>query len=351
MIRTLIVEDSPIEQELLMHILATDSAIEVIGIAANGEDALKATVSLRPDVITMDIHMPKMDGYETTRLIMETHPVPIVIVSGSFAANDTEKIFQAMETGALAIVEKPWGPGHPDYETAARTLVRTVKAMSEVKVIRRWSKTSPSSPSRALPAAVKSRNIKVIAIGASTGGPAVFHEILSALPKDFNVPIVAVQHMARGFLEGFVRWLAQVTGRPIHVASDGEALQAGHTYFAADDQHLRVGKDLCLHFSDSPAEYGVRPSVSVLFRSVAEAFGAHSAAVLLTGMGCDGAKELQQLQHLGAVTLIQDRETSIVYGMPGEALHLKAADHVLSPAKIAAFLAGLARKNSRKYDE
>nr|WP_320114031.1 chemotaxis-specific protein-glutamate methyltransferase CheB [uncultured Desulfuromonas sp.] len=351
MIRTLIVEDSPVEQELLAHILTADGTIEVVGIVANGEDALKAAASLRPDVITMDIHMPRMDGYETTRQIMETHPVPIVIVSGSYVANDMDRAFRAMEAGALAIVEKPWGPGHPDYNEASKTLIRTVKAMSEVKLVRRWHKIPPLASMPPYPALSESavQEIKLVAIGASTGGPAAFHEILAALPEDFDLPIVAVQHMACGFLKGFVRWLAKSTGRPIDIARDGETLTAGHVYFAPDDRHLLVDRELTVHLCDSPAENGVRPSVSVLFRSVAQTLGAHAAAVLLTGMGCDGAKELKQLQQQGAVTLIQDRETAVVYGMPGEALNLNAADHVLPPQKIAAFLHGLASHHAKRY--
>ena len=343
MIRTLIVEDSSVELELLVHLLRSDPGIEVIGVATDGEKALEAVQRLKPDVITMDIHMPRMNGYETTRRIMESHPVPIVIVSGSFVANDMEKTFHAVEAGALAIVRKPCGPGHPGFATDAEELIRTVKTMSEVRVVRRWPKrtTTAVSAPQVLAVPAPKQTINVVAIGASTGGPTALQELFCALPGSFSVPIMAVQHMTRGFMEGFTRWLAQSSGLPVHVASAGELLLPGHIYFAPEDKHMLVGKDFRIHLSDASPENGLRPAVSVLFRSVAEAFGANAAAVLLTGMGRDGAQELKQLHQCGAVTLIQDRETSVVYGMPGEALLLGAADHVLPPAKIAAALAHL----------
>jgi len=334
MIRTLIVEDSQVGQKLLTYLLNSDPQIEIIGVAVNGEEALRIAAQLKPDVITMDIHMPRLNGYETTRRIMETNPVPIVIVSGSFIAKDGEKTFKAMEAGALAIVRKPCGPGHPEFLTDAEELIRTVKIMSEVKVVRRWPGVRPAAP-KPMEKVRVNPHIKLVAIGASTGGPAVLREILSALPKDFPVPIMVVQHMSRGFMEGFVEWLNHTTDLQVRVATDGECLVAGHVYFAPDNRHMLVGKDFRVHLSVSLPENGLRPAVSSLFRSVQATCGNHSVAVLLTGMGRDGAEELKKLRDSGAVTLVQDRETSVVYGMPGEALLLNAADYVLSPLSIA----------------
>lgn len=341
MIRVLIVEDSPVEQELLIHILGADPRVSVVGIAKDGEMALSAVESLKPDVITMDIHMPKLNGFETTRQIMESNPVPIIIVSGSYNANDTDKCFHAMEAGALAIVRKPFGLGHPGYIDDASELLRTVKIMSEIKVVKRWPRLRKEAKTAQFPAAAAgavSNRIQVVAIGASTGGPAVIQEIFSALPKDLSAPLLVVQHMAQGFMENFVKWLGATTGFPSHIASNGEYPVPGHAYFAPDGCHLLVGRDHRIDLSRESPENGLRPSVARLFRSVAETYGSNSAGVLLTGMGRDGADDLKLLRSKGAVTIAQDRESSVIFGMPGEAVKIDAADFILPPEGIARLL-------------
>ena len=345
MIKVLVVEDSPVDQELLVHILRSDPEIEVVGVANNGEKAFLAAELLKPDLITMDICMPGRDGYETTRRIMENQPVPIIIVSGNVSPSDTDQTFKAMEAGALAALKKPHGPGHSNYSADCKDLIRLVKTMSEVKVVRRWpKKVATVSPGMTPHASAKKdlpEEIKLIAIGASTGGPAVYREILSALPKQFNTPIVAVQHMSKGFMCGFVEWLTQTTGIPVHLATDGGTIQPGQVYFAPDDKHLLIGRGNRIQLCGTALENGLRPAVAALFRSVADNYAPHAAAVLLTGMGKDGAAELKILKQKGVVTLIQDRETSVVFGMPGEASALGAADYILSPRQIAGFLSQL----------
>lgn len=348
MIRVLIVEDSAVEQQLLAHILGTDPRIKVIGIAEDGEKALIAVAQLKPDVITMDIHMPKLNGYDTTRRIMEEHPLPIIIVSGSYLANDADKVFRALEAGALAIVRKPAGLGHPGYLGDAAELVKTVKMMSEIKVVRRWPRLRREPLPPPLPAAaeVVSREIRVMAIGASTGGPAVLQEIFTALPKDLSVPVLVVQHMATGFMDNFVKWLSASSGFPAHLAVQGETLLPGHAYFAPDGQHLLVGRDHRVILSAESPENGLRPAVARLFRSVAESYGGNAVGVLLTGMGRDGADDLKLLRSKGAVTIAQDRESSIIFGMPGEAVKIDAADYILAPERIVQLLAQLGRTRS-----
>lgn len=345
MIKVLVVEDSPSVREFLVHILSTDPGIRVIGTANDGEEAIEDVARMQPDVITMDIHMPKVDGLEATRRIMETHPTPIVIVSGSTDRHDVAMTFQATEAGALAILRRPAGIGHPDYESTAAELISTVKLMSEVKVVRRWPWTR-REPVLQQPAGVgvgrTPAKVKVIAIGASTGGPPVLQAILAALPKDIPAPVLIVQHMASGFIRGFVEWLAMSSSMPVHLAMDGEYIVPGHVYVAPDEFQMKVehgGKIVLTH--DLP-ENGLRPSVSYLFRSVAEAYGGDAAAVILTGMGRDGADELRLLKEKGAVTFAQDKESSVVHGMPGEAIKLGAAMLVLPPEKIAAVLTALA---------
>jgi two-component system chemotaxis response regulator CheB len=192
-------------------------------------------------------------------------------------------------------------------------------------------------------------DIWVAAIGASTGGPVVLQTILSRLPQHYPIPLLLVQHMAPGFVQGFIEWLAQSTPLPIHVASQGESLLPGHVYVAPDGWHMGVASGGRVMLSQEPPENGARPSVSVLFRSVAKVFGKHAVGVLLTGMGRDGAEELKSLKDRGAVTIAQDEDSSTVHGMPGAAIKLEAATYVLPPQGIAEVLKRLVT-NRGKHD-
>lgn len=344
-IKVLIVDDSPAVREFLVRILSADPAIEVIGTANDGEEALEAVAKKRPDVITMDVHMPRLDGLEATRRIMETHPTPIVIVSGSTDPREVATTFRAIEAGAVAVLRTPAGIGHPDHETTTEELVQTVKLMSEIKVVRRTlragGKPQLSLAAEVLRTQVEAR-VNLVAIGASTGGPPVLQIILAALPADFPVPILIVQHMASGFTQGFVQWLAQTSSLPVHLAAHGELVRPGHVYVAPDEFQMRVERGGRIALTKDASENGLRPSVSFLFRSVAQVYGRDAVAGLLTGMGRDGADELKVLRDLGAMTFAQDKESSVVHGMPGAAILLNAATLILPSAKIAAVLTNLA---------
>ena len=350
MIKVLVVEDSTVVRDFLVHVLCADPDIHVVGTAADGEEALEAVERRRPDVITMDIHMPKMDGLEATRRIMETHPTPIVIVSGSTDPREVATTFNAMEAGALAILRRPAGFGHPEHEATARELVQTVRLMSEVKVVRRWARVRHEAEVPGPGAAGLGHapgKVKVVALGASTGGPPVLQTILAALPKNFPAPVLIVQHMAAGFIQGFIEWLAQSSRLPIHLAAHGEQILPGHVYVAPDEFQMKVERGGSIVLARGAPENGLRPSVSCLFRSLAEVYGDEAVAGLLTGMGRDGAEELKLLKDAGAVTFAQDKASSVVHGMPGEAIKLDAATLVLPPEKIAATLAGLASHRTR----
>jgi two-component system chemotaxis response regulator CheB len=345
-VTVLVVDDSASSRELLVGLLNGDPQLQVVGVAGNGEDAVAAAQRLRPDVITMDIHMPVLDGFAATRRIMELCPTRIVMVTASSIPDDVAASFRAMEAGALAVLAKPVGPGHPHFEACKAEVLRTVKLMAEVKVVRRRATGGglPTGPRPAAPEPAVGAPVRLVAIGASTGGPPVLHTILSALRPGFDAPIVIVQHISSGFCEGLAQWLAQASGFPVRVAEHGEALQAGVAYIAPDDFHVRVQGMGRLLLSEEPPEHGLRPSVSCLFRSVAQAYGSQAAGVLLTGMGRDGAAELKLMREAGALTLAQDRASAVVYGMPGEAVKLGAAAHVLDPPSIAALLNRMVRR-------
>jgi two-component system, chemotaxis family, protein-glutamate methylesterase/glutaminase len=352
-IKLLIVEDSNTVQQALVGLFSAYPEIRVVGTAASGEEAVAAVTALRPDVITMDINMPGMDGFEATRAIMATQPTPIVIVTGMLDPKESATLFRVMEAGALMVTAKPLPPGHPGYEASARELVRVVKLMSEIKVVRRFFPRQPTgtpTPAATLPTAPAGQTpeIGIVAIGASTGGPPLLQDILSSLPADFALPVVIVQHMAHGFTESFAGWLGQNSRLKVMLAADGMPLLPGHAYVAPDGFQTEVAQGGRLRLSGGPPENGLRPAVAALFRSVARVYGSRAAVVLLSGMGKDGAEELKLLRGLGAVTIAQDRESSIVYGMPGEAVRLKAADYILPPQKITALLAMLAGRQRPK---
>jgi len=344
-IKVLIVEDSQVVRDFLAYILSSDPEIKVIGTAENGEEAINAVREKRPDVVTMDINMPKMDGFEATRIIMETTPTPIVIVSASWDPKEVEKTFRAIEAGALAAVRKPVGVAHPDYKDHAKELIQTVKLMSEIKVIKRLPRIKHG---KSISAGLSvndlirtTTDVKIVAIGASTGGPPVIEMILSGLPKDFNAPILIVQHIAPGFVQGFADWLANSCRFPVRIATNREVSLPGHAYIAPDGVHMGLDTSGRILFEEGEPENGLRPSVSHLFRSVGKVFGKSAIGVLLTGMGKDGAYELKMMKEKGSITITQDEESCIVYGMPGEAVNLNAATYVLSPPKIAELLSGL----------
>ena len=342
-IDVLVAEDSTVVRMFLVHLLESDPQIRVIGAVGDGQSALEFVNERRPDVVLMDIHMPRLDGFEATRRIMETQPVPIVICSATTDVKDMVITFRAMEAGAIACIEKPLGRGHGDFEAMAAHLLQTVKLMSEVKVVRRTARPVPAPFPAAYPARREPPQapIKLIGIGASTGGPPVLQTILAGLPKDFPAPVLVVQHIARGFLAGMAEWLNQTTGLQVHVASMGTCPQPGHVYLAPDDFHMGIGAGGAIVLTREEPENHLRPAVSFLFRSLARECGASALGVLLTGMGKDGAAELKAMKDKGAITIVQDRESSVVHGMPGEAIALGGATHVLAADKIAAALARL----------
>ncbi|TAL70518.1 MAG: chemotaxis-specific protein-glutamate methyltransferase CheB [Bacteroidetes bacterium] len=348
MIKVLIVDDSEVELEFLDFMLSSDSDIKIIGKVKDGTEAIDFLVHTKPDVITMDIHMPKMDGYEATKIIMETNPVPIVIVSAS-SGTEVDKTYEAISAGALAFVEKPVGFDHPNFEKVKIQLIQTIKLMSEVKVVKRRFKLmeelKSSKPVTNHFGGLVPKEYSMIVIGVSTGGPAVLQSILSKLPENFSIPIIIVQHITTGFLPGLTEWLSTSTPLKYKIPQNNDVIEQGFVYFAPDDFHLGIARDNRIILSKQEMENGLRPSVSYLFRTAANIIRENLIGIILTGMGKDGAAELKLIRDNGGLTIAQDKDTSIVFGMPQEAIKLNAAQYILPPERIASLLIKLASKN------
>ncbi|MBN1219700.1 MAG: chemotaxis-specific protein-glutamate methyltransferase CheB [Anaerolineae bacterium] len=335
-IRVLIAEDSLVARELLVSVLQA-AGLQVVGAAKNGVEAVQLTKRLQPDVIAMDVYMPEMDGLEATRRIMAETPRPIVMVSASYNKNEQKMSFDALQAGALTILEKPTIYDPPE---AHEFLINQLRLMSEVRVVRRWDRsrrTHLPTESRPLTRNGKSK-IQIIAIASSTGGPGVLAKILSGLPAEFAVPVLIVQHIMAGFAEGLATWLNQLLPFEVRLAKSNDEPQAGQVLIAPDNHHLVVNNRGLIALSHDPPLHGLRPSANYLFNSVAQVYGVTAIGVILTGMGNDGAEGLRALRDTGAHTIAQDQASCVVFGMPAVAIELGAAEQILPADKIAAAL-------------
>jgi two-component system, chemotaxis family, protein-glutamate methylesterase/glutaminase len=348
-IKVLIVEDSSVARALLKELLLTDENISIIGEVSNGLEAIEFIKKQKPDVVTIDIVMPKMDGFRATREIMESTPIPTIIVSASFVPEEVENTWKAMEAGAVAILEKP---KYSDLSSRERrtAFVNTIKIMSQVKVVRRWKKRdkiAPAAPQRPIQTADSLTKPSVIAIGASTGGPQTLLEVLKPLPANFSIPILVVQHITPGFTKGFANWLNNSIQLNVKIAENAESITPGSVYIAPDEAHMILNPQGRIGVDRREAQNGVRPSVSALFTSLADNYGRRAVGVILTGMGRDGAAELKLMLNQGAVTIAQDEESSVIFGMPKEAIGMGGAKHIMKPAQIAEFLINLGSPTSK----
>ncbi|MCJ2038191.1 chemotaxis-specific protein-glutamate methyltransferase CheB [Methylobacterium sp. J-059] len=334
----MLVEDSLVVRELLRHILSRDPRLACVAAVASGEEALSAIDSVRPDVISMDIRLPGIDGLETTRRIMSEHPTPIVVIADSVEDSSLRISMNALRAGALSVVEKPVATTHAGYDAVAGEICTQLRIMAQVPVIRRrpigteWlgrTAAAASAPAANLPPTV-------LAIAASTGGPPALARVIGALPETFPLPVLVVQHMGAAFMDGFATWLDGVVPMPVTVARDGERAEPGRVYVAPGDRHLELGPGRILRILDSLPVSGQRPAATVLFRSVARQAGATGLGVLLTGMGEDGALGLLDMHAAGAQTVAEHESTAVVYGMPAAAVRLKAARAVLPLDRVSA---------------
>ncbi len=340
-VRVLIVDDSPVAREVLKSVLESDAGIRVVGMAATGREAVELTAQLRPDLVTMDLVMPGMDGMEATQRIMARHPTPILFLSAFIGREGSYSRSDALAAGALDCVEKPAPMPDPQW-TGAGSLVKKVKALAQVQVVTHMYGMRDDRGTQFV--AAKSRSAAaVVAIGASTGGPKVVDELLSALPAAYGPAVIVVQHMDEAFMAAMVGSLRQHCALEIKVAEDGDRLQSGRVLFAPAAAHLTVLAGGRVRIDQRPPVGGFRPSVDVTFASLARVYGARAAGVLLTGMGSDGASGLLAIRQAGGKTMVQNQETCVVFGMPKAAIELGAVQHTLPPARILRHLLALHR--------
>jgi two-component system, chemotaxis family, protein-glutamate methylesterase/glutaminase len=338
MIKVLIADNSKEVQDFLVQILTSDPDIQITGVASTGKEAVELVRSKKPDIIAMAVNMPGSDGFETARTIMEIMPKPIVMVSSIKNDNETLNTNRYIESGALAIIRRPEPSELEEFPNFHKELILTIKLMSEIKVVKLYPRNRNHN---VILSATKDpfenalKRVKVIAIGASTGGPLALQTILSKLTADLPVPVLIVQHIAPGFVSIFKKMLSATSGIRLKIAEDAEKILPGIGYIAPDNFQMGVTKGGKLHLSNEPPENGSKPSVSYLFRSVAQFYGPNSLGILLTGMGKDGADELKDMKDRGGITVVQNEDSSVVFGMPGEALKLGASINAFSLERIA----------------
>lgn len=352
MIRVLLVDDSPIALHILKNLLLRANDIEVIGTATDGKDALAQLSKLNPDVICTDLHMPNMDGLELTRVVMATQPRPILVISVSVQPDSTN-VFRLLEAGAVDVFLKPRAILEADQDKLALGLASKIRIVAGVHVFRYKAPQIHQAPPKPiqLPESQRLSPVRIITIGASTGGPQALHTIFCGLPAFFPIPIVCVQHIGADFLPELIRWLSDASHLPIRKATHGELLQAGVIYFSPAHSHLEFDALGRFALSDAPPCDGHRPSITVLMRSAARHYKASTVGVLLTGMGRDGATGLAEIATTGGLTIAQNEESSIVYGMPQVAVALGAVRYELALEQIAPTLAALSENACATKDE
>lgn len=335
-ITVVIVDDSLVAREMLAQILGTDPAIKVVGMACDGQEGVDMVARLRPNLVTMDIHMPKMDGLEATEQIMAFTPTPILVVSSSVHGEGMGQAFDALTAGALEVIKKPEPRDWADLERIGLEVIRKVKILAKVKVITHIRGRRGSAERAVLRVAPKvTSGRSIVAIGSSTGGPSALMTVLCPLPAKFPLPIVIAQHIADGFIPGLVGWLNDGCKITIKAAEDGMALEPGVAFFAPTGRNLKVSGG-AMHFAAPEKGQLYIPSADTLLSSVAVSHGAHAIGVLLTGMGADGARGLLAMRDAGGSTIAQDEATSTVFGMPKSAIELGAAERVLAVQDVAA---------------
>jgi two-component system chemotaxis response regulator CheB len=352
-VKVLLVDDSALVLTILKRMLSTTPDIEVVGTARHGQEALELIPRLQPGVILTDLHMPVMDGLQFTREVMARYPRPILVVSVS-VGEDSPNAFNLLEAGAVDVFPKPRDGLDNRTPGFALELVQKIKILAGVRVFRKSPLSTPAPaaappPKMAIAVEIK-EPLRLVVIGASTGGPQVLLAILAKLPADFLVPVVCVQHISEGFLKGLVEWLASACRMKVRIAQTGEMPAPGVIYFPQERTHLKLDPQGRFVISLEPPVDGHRPSITATMRSVAARYGSGVMGVLLTGMGKDGAEGMLNIARAGGITIAQDEASCVVFGMPKQAIELGAARYVMSPKEMADTLRNGLSANMVKRD-
>ena len=334
MIKVLVVDDSALVREVLTRCLNAAPDLSVIGTAVDGEEAVRKVGALKPDIVTMDIEMPNLNGFEATQKIMAYSPAPILIVTGADLPV-AELSFKALGAGALDAMPKPKASDLGENSTFQKDLVARVRMLAKVPVIAHLKGRHRTSDFPEVPLNIDAP-AKVVAVASSTGGPKQLTGLLQELPENLPCSVLLVQHIDDGFSEGLIRWLDRDAKMSVKLASKGDLIKPGEVYLAPNGTHLVVRPGGILGLDEGPPVEGFRPSANVLMESVARIYGANSIGVVLTGMGEDGATGVRAIHDAGGRTIAQDQQSAIVFGMPKAAIETGCVDRVLPSEEIAA---------------
>ncbi|PKL16275.1 MAG: chemotaxis response regulator protein-glutamate methylesterase [Spirochaetae bacterium HGW-Spirochaetae-5] len=350
MIRVLLVDDSPLAIAILKRMLSKSTEIEVAGTAANGKEALKIIPQINPDVVCTDLHMPVMDGLELIKEIMANYPLPILVVSVS-GREGSINAFKAIEAGALDIFLKPTGGADVDQDKLAADLIMKIRILSAVQVFKKNRTDNAFVPVSGITAETEMipsiSAVRILVIGASTGGPKALEDILSILPGNFPLPVICIQHISEGFQQGMIDWLASKCRMKIEIAEAGTFPRPGIIYFPPEDTQLKIDGAGKFLVTSEPLFDGHRPSVTVTMKSVAGYYKSSALGVLLTGMGKDGAEGMFSIKKAGGITIAQNEESCIIFGMPKQAIELGAAVYIVPLNEIGPMILNYTMHNPK----
>ena len=335
MIKVLVVDDSAFMRSAISRMLSKDSTIEVVGTAKNGQEALEKVEALKPDVVTLDIEMPVMNGIEALKYIVDRHKLPVIMFS-ALSQEGAEVTMEALNLGASDFITKDFSNVSLNISTRENELINKVKSVAKKKIALLPKRLEPGQKPASISSDRKAKH-RILAIGASTGGPPALQHVLTRLPKDFPIPIVIAQHMPKLFTQSFAQRLNSISQITVKEAENGEALRGGTALVAPGDTHLglrRRGNDVVVEFANR-TDYIYRPSVDHLMGSVADVYGGQSLGIILTGMGSDGLAGIKEIKSKNGYVIAQDEDTCVVYGMPKAVVNAHMADAVLPIDKIS----------------
>lgn len=334
-IRVLLVDDSPLALEILRRVIATDPDIQIVGSAKSGLEALRLIPIVKPTIVCTDYYMPQMNGLEFTKTLMDQHPLPILVISSRAKEADNKMIFSLLEAGALDFMEKP---ASLEDQGLNKKLIERIRTLSRVFVIKKPKKVKITEQEKGaisshrelrIENSLLNKDYKLIVIGASTGGPIALLTLLQHLPSDFPFPILCIQHISKGFLRAFVDWMGEHCKLKMKIVVAPETMQPGIVYLSQEGSHLGITANGRVSPSFLESRQGHCPSVNVTMEAVAAHFGSKAIGILLTGMGADGAEGLLAMHKAGALTIAQNEQSCVVFGMPKAAIDLGAAQWVM----------------------